>query len=292
MNWQQKFEEFRLLRWPGFCNKIQDPFDDAYHIDIRQKDILVITAGDSWTWGGGLDPDQRLQQIYGQVIRQTLQADWINVGLSGWSNSWILDHAIMTIEKLQQNSYKKIYLIITLTESGRDVESSGSYPYDYIFTKHAVGVCDALYDQYLIDMESFWIKQISKITQIAPSNLKLFVGYNFVWHHRLHDYLKAANISTTEKNWIEVLADHQMMCHPPRTNLVCGWIFDTVQKVNKIADISDDKIFKEWAIPFIAKANDVNAWLDSSAMNYKKATKHPNAEGHKIWAEHILKSIA
>jgi len=292
MNWQQQFEEFRLSRCPEFCDKIKNLYDDAYHDDIEQKDILVITAGDSWTWGDSLDHDLRLQQIYGHKLCQTLQADWINIGLCGWSNSWILDHAIMATEKLQQNSYKKIYLVLTLTENGRDVESYNSYLYDYIFTKDAIGVCGALYDQYLSDIESFWIKQISKIIEIAPTNLKLFVGYNFVWHHKLQNYLKAANISTTEKNWIEVLADHQMIGYPPRTNLVCGWIFDTIQKVNKIAGITDDKIFKEWAIPFIEKANHVNAWLDSSAMNYKKTSKHPNAEAHKIWAEHILESIA
>jgi hypothetical protein len=291
MNWEKLFEDFRISRWPGFRDTIQVVQDNCYHSDIKQKDILVITAGDSWTWGDSLDRDLRLQQIYGHKIRQTLQADWINIGLCGWSNSWILDHAIFATKKLEQNSYKKIYLVVTLTESGRDVESASSYLYDYILTKNEVGVCGALYDRYLSDMESFWIKQINEIVEIAPANLKLFVGYNFVWHHRMQDYLNANNIDTTEKNWIEVLSDYQMMDRPPRTNLVCGWIFDTLQKINKIAGISDDTVFKEWAIPFIDKANDVNAWLDSSPMNYKKASKHPNSEAHTIWAEHILKSI-
>lgn len=250
----------------------------------------MITAGDSWTWGDSLDPSLRLQQIYGNKIRQKLQADWINIGLCGWSNSWILDHAILATKKIQQNLYKKIYLIITLTESGRDVESPASYLYDYIHTKDEIGVCSALYDRYLWDMESFWIKQISNIIEVAPVNLKLFVGYNFVWHHRLQEYLHINNIASTGKNWIEVLADHQMMSPPPRTNLVCGWIFDTLQKINNIAGIIDNNIFKQWAVPLIVKANDVNVWLDSSAMN-SQASKHPNAQGHQIWAEHILKSI-
>jgi len=291
MNWQKYFEDFRVSQWPGFNDKIKDHCDDAYHSKILSKEILVITAGDSWTWGDSLDPDLRLRQVYGHKISQTLQADWINIGLSGWSNSWILHHAIAAVENLQKNSYKKIYLILTLTENGRDIENNVSYPYDYLQTRDAYGVCSKLYDKYLADMESFWITQIKKIIEISPTNLIPFISYNFVWHDSVHNYLKVNNIATTEKNWIETLADHQMIPHPPRANLVTGWIFDSLKKVNKIAMISDDKVFKEWSLPYIDKANEVNAWLDASPMNHKKVSKHPNAEAHKIWADYILQKL-
>jgi hypothetical protein len=61
--------------------------------------------------------------------------------------------------------------------------------------------------------------------------------------------------------------------------------------LNSIAGIIDTVAYKEWAIPYIERAQLVNQWLDSSKLNHKRASKHPTALGHDLWAKHIIKSL-
>ena len=91
--------------------------------------------------------------------------------------------------------------------------------------------------------------------------------------------------------WQKALADYQNLERPIRTNLVCGFVFDTLTNINKIARISNQEVFKNFCLPYIEKAMLVNQWLDSSKLNSKKGSKHPTALGHRLWADHIINSI-
>lgn len=69
---------------------------------------------------------------------------------------------------------------------------------------------------------------------------------------------------------------------------MCGWIFDTVIKINAIGNFPAADAFKQWSLSRIEMATRVNEWLDASPLNYKAATKHPVPEGHALWAAHIV----
>jgi len=89
----------------------------------NDSDILLITAGDSWTWGASLDPDKRIDQIYGTRLCHKLQCDFINIGLLGGDNLSIIQAVDFVINNLSKQ-YKQIYVVITLTELGRETRSS------------------------------------------------------------------------------------------------------------------------------------------------------------------------
>ena len=74
-------------------------------------------------------------------------------------------------------------------------------------------------------------------------------------------------------------------------DLFTGWIFDEVNLMNQLANIKDTSIYKKWIISYIDRAQLVNQWLDSSLLNNNKASKHPTALGHELWAKHIIKSL-
>ena len=57
----------------------------------RNSDTLVVTVGDSWTWGADLDSDLRLQQVYGNLVSHHLSADFLNLGQSGSNNFFIAE---------------------------------------------------------------------------------------------------------------------------------------------------------------------------------------------------------
>lgn len=102
-----------------------------FHESIRNKDQLIITIGDSWTWGCALgkqdeangifdDYDYRTTSIYGCHLATMLDCDFVNIAFPGASNIGILNKAFSFINGITKN-YKKIYLVITLTENGREL---------------------------------------------------------------------------------------------------------------------------------------------------------------------------
>lgn len=257
------------------------------YAEISDKNTIIVTMGDSWTWGYSLDSELRYQQVYGAILKQNLDCDWINIGCPGFPNSWILDHLETVSNLLQDQNYKKIIFIITLTENGRD---TGTLPVDYNDIVKAFGISEKFYEHLLTITEMYWINQIKSFLQKKESKIEIIIGQNFVWHdllaHELEDQVKIL-----ELNWIECLADAQNLPRPIRTNLVTNWMFASIDSVHKIVQATDKSAFKSWTLSYTDRALKVNEWLDSSPMNYDGASKHPNAEAHKVWADYILQHL-
>lgn len=287
-NWPEILE-----LWQTNFIKSDRSFDKSFHFENNESDTLVITAGDSWTWGSGLDAESRLKQIYGKLLSTHYNADWINIGCAGWSNSHVLTACQYLLELITKTNYSCIIVVLTLTENGRDATSPDSHPYDYINCFKKTGANNQFYEQVLIDSENNWLKKINSMLSISDNRFKFFIGQNFIWHNNVYTQLQNKKITLGDSNWIEILADYQTLPRPIRTNLVCGWIFDKkwFGSVDNIAGITDSAIYKLWALPYIDRANLVNEWLDQSPMNYKKASKHPNAEGHQVWANYIINQL-
>lgn len=283
----QQLEKFRkVFKSPSLSYDCTE----HYHTEINGKDNLLITLGDSWTWGDSLDPELRLQQVYGAKLKEKLDCDWINIGCKGWSNSFVLENLGFLAPHLAGSNYKKITVVINLTENGRDIQSSTSFRYNYSRLRDTVGVTNAFYETLLTDIEKYWIRQIESFIEKTDSRFNVVVTHNFVWHPEVERLLKD-RVKFLDLTWIECLADSQKMPRPIRTTLVTGWIFDLVDSVHNILNITDKTEFKQWALPYLDRANQVNEWLDASPMNHKKASKHPNAEGHQVWADYIMKNL-
>ena len=261
MNWNELFAD-----WQQQYNR--DSNITHYDTCFNNKDTLIVCLGDSWTWGDSLD--DRLNQFYCRHLANHYNADYINAGFRGFSNSWALFIGNLIIDQVLQCSYKNIIVVVTLTENGRDVRCPVVFAFDYIehFQKH--GVLAASYCQVLDLMQACWQTQIQNMTAKFDNRFTLFVGQNFVWND-MYDRLDP-NIVTSHVNWIELLADYQNMPRPTRTNLVTGWIFDQVNEINAIAQISDTTVYKEWILPYIDRADQVNQWLDASKLNHKYAS--------------------
>lgn len=283
----------RQMDWHDVLRKWQqnyEPGHDLKHLSIcnQGSDRAVLCLGDSWTYGDSLDEDTRLSQIYGRLIADYLNADLINLGCRGYSNSWVLTVGEMLLENILNRSYKDIYVIITLTENGRDIQNAASFRFDYI-QHFKSGVSKDRYEDLLKKIEQYWLKQLRSMIS-KHNRSKFFVGQNFVWHP-IYEEIQELGVHTTDQNWIEILADHQNIARPDRTNLVTRWVFDQVLESNRIAEITDDSMFKSWILPYLDAANRVNSWLDLSNLNFKIASKHPTAQGHRFWADHIIEKM-
>lgn len=280
IDWTKILFDWRQATVPDSHNLIDK---DEYYHDCSGKDHVVVTAGDSWTYGEFLDEDKRLDQVYGRLISKQLDADWINLGCRGRSNSWML-HSLLHISTMLPKHYTKITVIVTMTENGRDFETSYMFPHDYRATFNKIGNSPAFYNQLLDEAEQYWITLLTQIQENLGTNI--IVGHNFVWHD-LNNLNGAVKL---QDNWIEKIADYQERPRPLRAKLVSAWIFDLVAAV--VLMVPESKTaFKQWALGYIDQAGKVTDWLANSDLNVPGGSKHPKAKGHEIWADYILTNI-
>jgi len=277
-----------LLGWKKNTFGVGPNSNTEYYSEINNNDSIVITLGDSWTYGDGIPDQFRHSMLYGKLISEQLGADWLNVGCRAWSNSYVLSHLNCIIEQLTSCNYSKIYVIITLTENGRDIDKTPHYNFSCLPKFNELGETEEFYQALLDEVEEHWVNTIKNIVSKLDSKYTVVVGNNFVWHNQIESNLKDCVI-VPERNWIECLATAQGLSDPVRTNLVTGWIFDNInENVHREVKVQSKTAYNRWAVPLIEKATEVNEWLDSSAMNNKRSSKHPNGNGHKVWAEYIL----
>lgn len=100
-----------------------------YHEQDRGSRNLLMTVGDSWTWGDSLgktsvrksqdDHEYRLSHIYGTLASKELDMDHINIGLPGLSNFDMWQRFRRVFNGITK-SYDSVTVIFTLTEIGRE----------------------------------------------------------------------------------------------------------------------------------------------------------------------------
>ena len=245
---------------------------------------LVITIGDSWTWGDGLgniNVDQGIEddilarqtECYGRYVSDQFGADWINDARPGGSN----DHIIDKFEKhlnTDWSKYKKVWIIITLTETGRNVEISNFKEID----------------QELQIIEQKHLDKINTL-MLKNQNINLIVGRNFT------DYYAKTKLYPwcLEKTWVKVIIDQLKI-----ENTKWEKIEYSLIKISGIASgvgfvplkekYEHNADFKLYLINSIEKAKKLWNFLEISPYNSKKATKHPTKEAHQIWANYIIKN--
>jgi len=275
--------------------------DKWYFEKDCSSDCLLICAGDSWTWGDNLGVS-RLEDIYGSQMAKKLGWDFVNIGLPGESNLAIIDFARKVLANLKK-SYKEIKLIFTLTESSRDLalvnysdnkfniktqdthifpsQFKGSHTWDVINLHARLKPCTNLCDvMSAIEQATF---DTMKHNFPAQKNLKIYYTKNFChWHTNVFG-------NKNQMIWTEVIADKGKLQKYP-----CPVVFMARQvpiqryqhfikkKISKIED------YKTELMPHIEITEHAYEWLASSPYNNIKATKHPNAQAHLWWAEHLL----
>lgn len=288
---------------------------DWFHEQIQHRDTLLITVGDSWTWGDSLGEDtHRLASIYGHHLSDKLDVDWVNIGVCGIDNMNILLKARNFIQGIT-HPYKHIQVVITLTESGRELRGNNLLnkreEYDSIkgtdwpaFEELIAGIdptqlikeCHA--NNFLLgyDIELYYaIKDYKNIDDLLIKyeaytfNLidRLFdcylVGRNFT-----HTYHKNKNIlgkNLLPKAWVDIIAEQgHIDLYPNNVRMLSG---NGLEPLLEFAG----KLPKEQLLELLNSADQGISWLLNSPYNAKIATKHPLEQAHLWWAEYIYEHI-
>lgn len=258
-----------------------------FHGKFDNKQNLLVTIGDSYTWGQDLPPKQRIDYVFGNNLAQALDTDWLNVAQVGASNSWILRYADQVIDLLATDTqYKKIYVVVTLTETGRELGLDCEYSPDW----QQYNVRDqSLYDQILADLELSWCQKIAKLKQKLDSRYWFYVGQNFAWHTKIFEQCLESNIHTSNYNWVELIFRERGLEIPFRADIVTQFAFHEFDEVNKKLKLSDLSMYKQWCLYKLDRANSVLDWIaNNGGLHPNPRRLHPYIDGHLVWCRHIL----
>lgn len=276
---------------PDF-NIVNDPYIEV----VNNKDNLVICFGDSWTWGDSLgnakarnrisDIEYRQQHVYGAKLSKMLDADFVNCAIPGIANHWIHDRLQVLIDFDISNlslKYKNVWLVVTLTEIGRDFEYP-SYVDEFKSFSTATDPNDIL-----IDVEYLDFKKLNHIQHQLPHNCKLIVGRNFTnsFEQNLNLF---PSLNFISENWVSVLLADQGIDHRVITPMMSFGIskFDKFMRKQWL----NSNQYREWFNNVLGPAAQGQIdLLDQSQHNQTEDSKHPTEQGHLLWAKHIYSKI-
>lgn len=249
------FDIFEIPHW----SMVKNPC----HYESRGSDRLLITVGDSWTYGDSLgdtcvregrdDTEYRLKHLYGNLVSAELNCDWINLALPGISNRQMF---IWLEQLLSRNIHTKdTTCIITLTESGRHEELA--------WLDTTLNTLQANLEN-MVSKTYHWIGEIQK----RYPTVKFVVAHNFT-DGALTD------LNLCDKSWLEVLTNSSIQ---NKTHVV---VSEHIKQLNYSHTYPDTPDIIDRALARI----DI---LDSCKYCHKHDSRHPTEYGHEMWASYLV----
>ena len=291
--------------------------DEKYTFDFLKegKDILLVTIGDSWTWGGygntkferhsgGVVEDDskkklRLNEVYGTKVAKALDSDFLNLSMPGESNGWIAHYFEKLVDDFDFSPYKKVYVVITMSEVAREWMDENDVKVDYYnFCADITSIDDFFAKQSLkISNKVIEIEQKAKQKNLPMVVLKsiAFVEDNY-----------PKGFINVDKTWQECLLDAENKTYKKFGLHLCQtavveklhWLLeynnhhyvDNV-KVKRDKPTLPEESFKTQRLELLDKIDKYNDIIYNSNTNSwisKEVRGHPSAEGHTIWANYII----
>ena len=246
-------------------------------------DNLVVTVGCSWTWGANMTEDDnqthRLKYNFGRVLANELSADWLLLGQVGTGNFWLYQKVEEFVKLIPTLKYKKIYIVCTLTEIGRQcyTELDSHIDYKEYFRTNTFGN-DLL--QFLND------HAVNKIIEaVKPyGNVILRIGTNFIDQIGV-DSARDFLIPTP---WLERLCQETDTHYTGPVYTVSHKAMDALRRLQPYS--YNGFGYTLWLMSLLEKGGE-RIRLCQECDLLMPGTGHPGIKGHNIWAQEILKTL-
>ena len=299
------------------------------HENFKNKNTLLITVGDSWTWGDSLgkinlnsgiidDYEYRTTHIYGYHLSNLLDSDWVNIAVCGTDNINIMHKAVSYIKNLTR-LYDHIQVVITLTESGRELHNNNflnkqqeynllkgsDWPeYSELISRQVdatelikecldnnlmigydIGLYYSLADStniwdFLTRYEEYTFRLIKQLFK----NVSCTVARNFT--HSFASNQPILGSMLLPKTWVDIISEQGYLeTYPKDIYVLSGIGLNPILAYIKETKLND----KEQLLSLISNSHQAINWLHNSKYNAKIATKHPMETAHQWWAEYIYK---
>lgn len=243
----------------------------------RESDNLLITMGDSWTYGARLDEesddaDFRLQNTFGNQISEQMKADFLNVAVPGINNLWLVEKLEALCKQLKISPYNQIHIVCMFTETGREFLSDFDLDpkYNDIYRK-----CITVND-VIVAMA----KHInSRLNLCRSPNTHIHVFTNYVDNIYENSY----NIS-----WLEILLDRAVS---NTCGMVGSWVIPKFEELAQFNSEINKDVLKNELVELMDKAQERLNLVYNTGYNYKVAYGHPMSTGHKKFADYFISQI-
>jgi hypothetical protein len=246
-------------------------------VNLQGKN-LVVTMGDSWTWGSDMTLDDnhehRLQNHFGQRLAQEWSADWLNIAQGGSGNFWLYDRVEELAKVIPTLDYQHIYVVCTLTEIGRAVQARTDIDFYNFFVENDI-------KDFLFFLNNLCAEKI--IQYLQPfDNVTLKIGTNFV------NYLGNPYNVLLPRTWLELMCEHCGVDYSGICHVVSPW---ALGELRALIDLVPEHKHND----YLSMLNE----LVDSALQRERLLRslpitrnlHPTAPGHGIWANYILQNI-
>ena len=253
------------------------------HENINGNKNLLICIGDSWTWGDSLgkttlkynDKDTRYNQFYIAKLAKKLDSDWLMIAWCGHNNKWILDQYHI-INQLINNGYYKdydnVYIHVCLTELFREIDNNvlkNTIKENLSSIKNFKEFCSFYFELTVLNR----LKNLSPIPKLHSFSKNFWdLEFNYNQYNFLDSNWQQLLFKKTDIKDNEFLPVISSIGIEPLINFL---------KENKLKELEYE--FSELLIKINKRVDNMIA----CALNHKKATKHPTAEGHQNWADYL-----
>lgn len=247
----------------------------------RNSDHLLVTVGDSWTYGSQLEGDlddqnERRTEVYGGIIAKNLSCDWLNLGLNAQGNFWMADRVEELANIIPKLNYKHIDLIIVFTGVSRWFNTNIDAYVNYGgWFKEISNDFDELFSKLNRECVHRILKAIKPF-----DNVRLKIGTNIC---EACGFEELENHQVIEQPWYTLLTDYKFtepMYH-------CQWYDRLPTAIDWVAD-EHKKDFNQWLENINTQYYARWKILDQSNLFFNH---HPTSYGHQLWANYVTKNL-
>ena len=257
---------------------------NLYNFISRHSDKLLVTIGDSWTWGSdiainNIDDAHRVRSVFGNILSHKLSSDWLNLAISAQGNFWITEMVRQVCHIVPNLKYTDIVIVCTFTGIGRwfDTIFDRDIDYNNWFDKHIS--CQEDFDKLPIMLNEICVDRI--LSYIAPhKHISLKIGTNFVDHV---GFDKLSSNQILHEPWYRVLGikDEARVYN-------CVYHDRLAASALNFIKPRYHSEFKQWFLE-IESLSTQRLRLLSKYPKFRNY--HPLAEHHLTWAEYIAKNL-
>lgn len=251
----------------------------------RNSSTLLVTIGDSWTWGADIDSQQdnsvRLSKVYGNQVAHHIKADFLNLSVGGSSNAWMANQFIDLVAA--NLNYKNIICVITWTEVGREFSSPWDQGIDYLDWTNKNIVQPSDYYNFLKLINECSAKKVQQA--LANTGIKLLCGTNFV------DPIGFESLDNNflTSYWLKEFSSEIKKEITDTCYVASNWVIPRFEEILAINPALDRSVFLAWSIELIQQAKQRIDLV--SDQRYFRGIHHPTSLGHDCWADYILKHL-
>lgn len=264
----QSLPQYFTIATPANSHYTQET--NCFDFVSRNSKNLLVTVGESWVWGAGLR--NRLHETFGNVVSDFFGWDWLNLGQPGASNFYIAERVEELANIIAKLDYDHVTTLCVFTEVGRGFNSHHDKNLDYrTWLDSNISKQDD-FDNFLNFLNRHCV---DRILSALDNRSRVVFGSNFVNHLGLPMYC------TLPRPWFELLGN---ACEP---NCYAGTTgTKRLAQLHQFLDPDKQNLFKSWFINLIARAEQIDKVERASSLGFDRM--HPDAEGHKLWANYVI----